>query len=38
MVSAGIGSATEIGNCYLSKIVEEFCDNFNQRNVARIYG
>lgn len=38
LVSAGIGAAIDIGSYYLSKIVEEFCDNSNQRNVARIYG
>ena len=38
MVSAGIGSAIDICIYYLSKIVEEFCDNSNQRNVTRIYG
>lgn len=38
LVSAGIGAAIDIGGYYLSKIVEEFCDNSNQRNVARIFG
>lgn len=38
MASAGIGAAIDIGSYYLGKIVEEFCDNSNQRNVARIFG
>ena len=37
MVSVGIGTAIDIGDYYLSKIVEEFYDNSNQGIVTRIF-
>lgn len=37
MVSVGIGTAIDIDDYYLSKIVEEFCDNSNQGKVTRIF-